>query len=82
MERNIRDAVFYIYAIERTLPRRKPTIERWGKYHMTNTEKWYYAYTIREILSPWLILVMHKICIINGLWYRWTIWNIKVIRVA
>ena len=46
MERNIRDAIFYIYAIERTLPRRQPTISRWAGYYMTNTDKWYYAYTI------------------------------------
>ena len=35
-----------IYAIERTLPRRRPTISRWEGYHMANTDKWYYAYTI------------------------------------
>lgn len=46
MERNIRDAIFYIYAIERTLPRRQPTIGRWKGYYMANTDKWYYAYTI------------------------------------
>lgn len=46
MERNVRDAIFYIYAIERTLPRRQPTISRWAGYYMTNTEKWYYAYKI------------------------------------
>ncbi|MBO6024279.1 MAG: hypothetical protein J6P83_05440 [Bacteroidales bacterium] len=46
MERNIRDAIFYIYAIERTLPRRKPTISRWEGYYMANTDKWYYAYRI------------------------------------
>lgn len=28
MERNVRDAFFAIYAIERTLPRRRPTISR------------------------------------------------------
>ncbi len=46
MERNVRDAFFAIYAIEKTLPRRRPTISRWTGYHMTNTHKWYYAYTI------------------------------------
>ncbi len=46
MERNIRDSFFYIYAIERTLPRRKPTISQWAGYHMANTDKWYYAYII------------------------------------
>ena len=30
MERNVRDAFFAIYAIERTLPRRRPTISRWA----------------------------------------------------
>ena len=46
MERNVRDALFAIYAIERTLPRRRPTISRWAGYHMANTDKWYYAYII------------------------------------
>ena len=46
LERNVRDAFFAIYAIERTLPRRRPTISRWSDYHMANTDKWYYAYTI------------------------------------
>ena len=46
MERNIRDAIFYIYAIERTLPRREPTISRWAGYHTANTDKWYYAFII------------------------------------
>lgn len=46
MERNIRDAIFYIYAIERTLPRRQPIIKRWEGYYMANTDKWYYAYLI------------------------------------
>ena len=46
MERNVRDAIFYIYAIERTLLRRQPTIHRWEGYYMANTDKWYYAYTI------------------------------------
>ena len=40
------DMELYIYAIERTLPRRQPTISRWAGYYMTNTDKWYYAYTI------------------------------------
>lgn len=46
MERNVRDAVFCIYAIERTLLRRKPTISRWEGYYMANADKWYYAYKI------------------------------------
>ena len=46
MERNVRDAFFCIYAIERTLPRRQPTISRLDGYYMTNAGRWYYAYTI------------------------------------
>ena len=46
MERNIRDAVFGIYGIENTLPRRKPIISRWSGYHMAHYGQWYYAYFI------------------------------------
>ena len=46
MERNVRDAFFAIYAIERSLPRRRPTLSRGAGYHMANTDKWYYAYII------------------------------------
>ena len=46
LKRNVHDAVFSIYDIERTLLRREPTIERWKGYHMANTDKWYFAYTI------------------------------------
>ena len=46
MERNVRDAFFAIYEIEKALPRRRPTISRWEGYNMANTDKWYYAYTI------------------------------------
>ncbi|MBQ6192812.1 MAG: hypothetical protein IJK43_00030 [Prevotella sp.] len=46
MERNVHDAIFSIYDIEKTLPRRKPTIRRWEGCHMANTDKWYYAYEI------------------------------------
>ena len=46
MGRNVRNAFFAIYGIEKTLPRRHPTISRWEGYHMANTDKWYYAYTI------------------------------------
>ena len=46
MERNVHDAFFAIYTIERTLPRRQPTISRWKDYNMANTDKWYYAYII------------------------------------
>ena len=46
MQKNIDDAVDSIYQIEKTLPRRKPTLERWSNYHMANTDKWYFAYII------------------------------------
>ena len=46
MERNVRDAVFGIYGIERTLLRRKPIISRWAGYHMAHYGQWYYAYFI------------------------------------
>ena len=46
MEKNVHDAVDGMYQIERTLLRREPTLERWKGYHMANTDKWYYAYTI------------------------------------
>lgn len=46
MEKNVNDAYDSIFRIENTLPRREPTITRWTGYHMANTDKWYYAYTI------------------------------------
>ena len=46
MEKNVREAYYTIFEIERTLLRRKPTIERWRGYYMANTDKWYFAYTI------------------------------------
>ena len=46
LKRNVYDALQSIYEIERTLLRRKPTIARWAGYHMANTDKWYFAYTI------------------------------------
>ena len=46
MHKNIDDAVDSIYQIERDLPRREPTISRWAGYHMANTDKWYFAYTM------------------------------------
>ena len=45
-KRNVRDALNSIYDIECKLLRRKPTLSRWKGYHMANTDKWYYAYTI------------------------------------
>ena len=46
MERNIRQAVFSAYLIERGLSRRVPTLLRWKGYNMAHANKWYYAYTI------------------------------------
>ena len=46
MHKNIDDAIDSMYQIERTLLRRKPTSPRWYGYHMANTDKWYFAYTI------------------------------------
>jgi len=48
MLRNIDDATDSIYQIERSLPRRQPTLTRWSGYHMANTDKWYFAYTIED----------------------------------
>lgn len=47
LKRNVRDSLFSIYGIERTLMRREPTIARWIErgYFMANTDKWYFAYT-------------------------------------
>jgi hypothetical protein len=47
-KRNVYNALHSIYDIEKTLLRRKPTLERWHGYHMANTDKWYYAYIIQE----------------------------------
>jgi hypothetical protein len=46
LKRNVYDAMQSIFEIERTLLRRKPTLSRWTGYHMANTDKWYFAYTI------------------------------------
>lgn len=46
LKRDVQNAVFSIYMVERSLLRRKPTLERWSNYHMANTDKWYFAYTI------------------------------------
>lgn len=45
-KRDVRTALTSIYDIERKLLRRPPTLKRWAKYHMANTDKWYFAYTI------------------------------------
>lgn len=46
MKKNVIDAYDAMFQIEKTLHRREPMIARWKGYHMTNTDKWYYAYTI------------------------------------
>jgi hypothetical protein len=46
LKRDVQNAVFSIYQIEKTLLRRKPTIHKWSSFHMANTDKWYFAYTI------------------------------------
>ena len=35
-----------IYSIEQSVQRRKPSIERWKKWHMAHAGHWYYAYSI------------------------------------
>ena len=47
-KRNVHDALTSVYDIERKLLRRTPTLKRWAKYHMANTDKWYFAYTINN----------------------------------
>ena len=46
--KNISEAYDNIFLIEKILHSRKPTITRWKNrgWHMANTDKWYYAYTI------------------------------------
>ena len=46
MEKNVHDAYDSMFQIERTLLRREPTISQWAGYHMANTDRWYFAYTI------------------------------------
>ena len=36
LKRDVQNAVFSIYMIERSLLRRKPTLARWSGYHMAN----------------------------------------------
>jgi len=45
LKRNVFNAVYSIYDIERGLLRREPTLDRWKGYYMANTDKWYFAYT-------------------------------------
>lgn len=44
--RDVQNAVFGIYQIEKTLLRREPILARWTGYYMANKGKWYYAYVI------------------------------------
>ena len=48
MHKNIDESVDAMFQIERSLLRREPVSSRWKeyRYHMANTDKWYYAYTI------------------------------------
>ena len=46
LKRDVQNADFSIFRIENGLLRRKPTISRWARYYMANTDKWYFAYTI------------------------------------
>lgn len=46
LKRDVQNAVFSIFRIENGLLRREPTISQWAGYHMANTDKWYFAYTI------------------------------------
>ncbi|WP_288278149.1 hypothetical protein [uncultured Prevotella sp.] len=45
-KRNVSEALNSIFRIENGLLRRKPTISQWAGYHMANTDRWYFAYTI------------------------------------
>ena len=44
--RDVQNATFGIYQIEKTLLRREQTIRRWAVYHMAHKGKWYFAYII------------------------------------
>ena len=44
--KNAQRAIRNMGQIEQTLLRRKPTLSRWKSYHMANSGKWYYAYSI------------------------------------
>jgi len=46
MKKNADDAIDSMFQIEKTLLRREPSILKWTGYHMANTDKWYFAYTI------------------------------------
>ena len=46
LKRDVQNAIFSIFRIEKTLLRREPTISQWAGYHMANTDKWYFAYIV------------------------------------
>ena len=46
MEKNIYQAIYGAQLIEKSLPRRRPTIARWQDFFMAKAGKWYYAYSI------------------------------------
>lgn len=46
MRKNIVEAYEKIYTIERSLPRCKPTLDRWKGLYMAHADSWYYAYKI------------------------------------
>ena len=46
MLRYINQTIDAIYAIEVSVLRRKPTIDRWRRWNMARSGHWYYAYTI------------------------------------
>ena len=48
MHKNADEALDAMFLIENGLLRREPTLSKWKEkgYHMANTDKWYYAYTI------------------------------------
>lgn len=50
MDRNVLEAISNAHLIEKSLLRRKPTLERWKNegWHMANAGNWYYAYTITD----------------------------------
>ena len=57
MVNNIRSTIHSISLIEKTLPRRKPSLQRWKEYYMTKADKWYFAYTIEGDT-----IVVHDAC--------------------
>ena len=46
-KRDVRTALTSIYDIEGKLLRRPPTLKCWAKNHLANSDKCYFAYTIK-----------------------------------